>query len=226
MNEGHRERLKNRFKKFGLDAFEEHNVLELMLFYSIPRKDTNRLAHKLINEFGSLANVLDAPYEYLKRVEGVGDNTATFLKLIPELCKKYLESRGKEIENLEPVDNTHKLLKYIMPKLIGKRSEVFLLVCLDNKRKVLFCDIIFEGTVNTTNINIRKIIEVIIRYNASAVAIAHNHPGGIAIPSADDINATMKIKEVLDSMNVKLIDHIIVADNDTVSFSDSNLLSS
>ena len=124
------------------------------------------------------------------------------------------------------MDNTHKLLKYIMPKLIGKRSEVFLLVCLDNKRKVLFCDIIFEGTVNTTNINIRKIIEVIIRYNASAVAIAHNHPGGIAIPSADDINATMKIKEVLDSMNVKLIDHIIVADNDTVSFSDSNLLSS
>ncbi|MDP4152262.1 MAG: DNA repair protein RadC [Bacillota bacterium] len=224
MHDGHRKRLKDRFLSSGLKDFEEHNVLELLLFYAIPRIDTNTTAHRLIKEFGSLANVLDAPYELLCEVEGVGENAATFIKLIPEVCKKYIESRGREVEGLEPIDSPARIIKNVLPKLIGKRSEMFVLMCLDNKRKVLFCDTIFEGTVNSTDINIRKIVETVIRFNASAVAIAHNHPGGIALPSAEDIATTRKIQEVLDLMNVKLIDHIIVADNDTISFAESHFL--
>ncbi len=218
MHEDHRQRLKNRFLKDGLDSFEGHNVLELLLFFSVPRRDTNPIAHELMNAFGSLAKVMDAPFEELVKVRGVTAHTAALIKLIPELSRRYLDSRDAVGSVLA---DTTSAGRYILPKFVGRRDEAVLLICLDNKRKVLDCSIIFEGSVNSAQISIRKILEYVLRFNATSVIISHNHPGGIAIPSKEDLATTQKIRAALDTIHVTVLDHIIVAENDYVSLADS-----
>ncbi len=224
MHDGHRERLRNRFRKDGLARFEEHNVLELLLFYCIPRKDTNEIAHALINEFGSLAGVLDAPIERIEKVHGMGENSALFMKLIPEICMRYLESRGKKDENLTIPKTGKDFIKLVLPKFLGKSNENFLLICFDNAGRVVYNDILFEGSTNMANIDLRMIVEKVIYYNAVSVVIAHNHPDGLPIASAEDHACTASIRRTLSSMNVVLRDHIIVGGNDAVSLSDSGYL--
>lgn len=221
MHEGHRQRLRTRFLKNGLSDFDEHNVLEFMLFFAIPRMDTNVIAHNLISEFGSLSRVFDAPFEMLINVEGVGENAATLIKLMPQLCRRYLESRGKEVEDVTVLDTKKKIIQHLMPKFVGQINEILVLICFDNKRKVIFSDKIIEGSVNITGVSIRKIVEQVVKQNACAVILAHNHPSGLAIPSADDIATTKQIQNVLSSMGVRFLDHIIVADNDAVSLEES-----
>lgn len=224
MHEGHRERLKNRFVNEGLRNFEDHNVLELLLFYCIPRKDTNVVAHNLMKEFGSLSAVFDAPRERLEMVEGMGKSSAAFLKLIPEVCIKYLESRGKNDENLNTPKTAQDFIKLVMPKFIGKNNEAFLLVCFDNMGRVIFDDFLFEGSVNMTTIDVRRIIEKVIYYNAASVLIAHNHPGGLPIASDGDLEFTSMLRKTLIKTNVDLRDHIVVAGNNAVSLAESGLL--
>lgn len=221
MHDGHRERLKERFNKEGLDNFEPHNVLELVLFFAIPRRDTNELAHKLIERFGSLAAVFDAPVGELTKVEGIGESAALLIKLFPAVAAKYKADRDA---NFKIIDSSDAAGAFLTPKFFGKTDELVYLICLDSKRKILYDGIIFEGSVNSTNISIRKIVEITLRYNATSVIIAHNHPGGIALPSKEDIGSTEKMKSVLNGVGISLIDHIIVADDDYVSFADSGLL--
>ena len=194
MHDGHRERLRNRFKREGLSGFEEHNVLELLLFYCIPRKDTNEIAHNLMKEFGSIAAILDAPIERIARVPGMGETSALFLKLIPEVCMRYLESRGKRDENPVIPKTTKDFIKLVMPKFLGKSNEAFLLVCFDNMGRVVYNDFLFEGSVNMTTLDVRLIVEKVINYNASSVLIAHNHPNGIALASYEDIDCTRLLR--------------------------------
>ncbi len=220
LHEGHRQRLKERFIKNGLEGFENHNILELLLFYSIPRNDTNEIGHKLLNTFGSLSNVFDASIEELCKVDGIGLHSATLIKLIPDICSIY---NIDKTENVKIVNSTNKAGEFFVPRFIGKLSEEVHIMLLDDKKKVIKCEMISKGTVNASAISIRKIASSALNNNATGVIIAHNHPGGVALPSSKDILTTKRIFNALNLMDIQLCDHIIVADGDFVSMLDSGM---
>lgn len=214
LHKGHRERLKNRFLENGLDDFTDIQVLELLLFYVIPRRDTNPIAHRLLNRFGSLAQVLEAPVEELKKVDGVGQEAALFLNMIPAAGRYYMVDKTMHCRVLRTIDQCG---EYLMPFFFGKKVETVFLLCLDAKCKVLCCKEVGEGSVNSAGISIRKIVETALSANATSVVLAHNHPSGIAIPSPDDIQTTEQLAIALQAVDVHLVDHIVVADDDYVS---------
>lgn len=218
MHEGHRKRLRQRFLDCGLSNFAEHNVLELLLFYTIPRKDTNELAHKLINTFGSLSAVFDASFEELTKVDGIGENTASLIKLIPQIYGRYMQD--KLDQNIE-IFSTQAAGEYLMAKYIGIKNETSMLLCLDNKGCVTNCDVLSQGSISMTEIAGRKMVETALKNNATSAILAHNHPGGLAVPSSADIDVTRNMIVLLNSIDVRLKDHIIVADNDYFSMADS-----
>ena len=219
-HDGHRVRLKRRFIKSGLDDFEPHNVLELILFYSVPRKDTNPLAHKLISKFGSLSAVLDAKPEDLMKVEGVTENTAVLLSMLPQIARKYLEDKT-DVTNL--VSDFNDIGVYLMPKFIGRTIETMMLASIDNKGKIVSCSIIAEGDSTRASVSKRKIMEEAIRVGATRVVLAHNHPMGFAVPSDEDIDMTEKVYVLLKSVGIELIDHMIFAQDDFVSLAASGI---
>ena len=222
IHDGHRQRLKNRFLRDGLDNFEELQVLELLLFYCIPRQDTNPIAHRLLDHFGSLTQVLEAPPEELKKVSGIGDNVATFLALITSVGRYYLVNRISSVKILQdPVSCGH----YLLPRFFGRRNETVFLLCLDAKCKVLCCKEVGEGSVNSAAVPIRRIVEMALSANATSVVLAHNHPSGVAVPSGEDIQTTRRLALALSAVEITLADHIIVADDEFVSLQQSGLYS-
>jgi len=218
IHDGHRQRLKQLFRDEGLDNFYDYQALELLLYYCIPRKDTNPIAHALIDHFGSLAQVLEAPVEELLLVKGVGEHAATFLRLVTEISRYYLVNRAEQVKVLPTIEDC---AKYLVPRFFGRRNETVFLLCLDAKCKMLCCREIGEGSVNSAGISIRKIVETALTVNATSVVLAHNHPSGIAIPSGDDIQTTRRIAAALSAVDVHLADHIVVADDDYVSMAQS-----
>lgn len=218
IHNGHRARMKKRFSEHGLDHFDDHNVLELLLFYALPRGDLNPLAHALIDQFGSLVAVFDAPEEELVKVPGVGKNTAAFIKLIPQMSRRYLISHGSVDEIL---DSTKKAGAYLIPRFFAQQDEIVYMVCLDAKCKVINCKLLFQGSVNSANVSIRKIVENALLYHSTSVIIAHNHTSGVALPSEEDQATTKQIAAALKTVDIELTDHIIVADNDFVSLADN-----
>lgn len=218
IHDGHRQRLKERFCKEGLDNFEEHQVLELLLFYCIPRVDTNPIAHRLLKHFGSLSRVLEAPVEELEQVSGIGHNAAVFLSLITAAGRYYqvnCTSQNRILTSVEACGN------YLVPFFYGRRNETVFLLCLDAKCKVICCKELGEGSVNSAGVPIRRIVETALAANATSVILAHNHPSGVAIPSDSDIQTTRRVAAALDAVEIGLIDHIVVADDDFVSMSQS-----
>ena len=218
IHDGHRQRLKDRFLKEGLDHFDELYVLELLLFYSISRKDTNPIAHALLERFGSLTNVLDASVEELQKVPGVTANTATLLSLIPQLSRYY---QIKRTDMGDILRTTKECGEYLLPHFYGRDNETVFLLCLDAKCKVLGCKLVGEGSVNSASVPIRRVVEIALNTNATTVVLAHNHPSGLAIPSADDIETTLRVAKAMDAVEITLADHIVVADNDFVSIAES-----
>ena len=214
IHDGHRKRMKERFRQEGLDHFEEHEVLELLLYYCIPVKDTNPLAHELLNRFGSLSQVLEAPAEELEKVPGVGEHVSTLLNLTTALGRYYLVNRAM---TGKVAATTEQCGEYLLPFFFGRSTETVYLLCLDAKCKILCCREVSEGSVNAAGVSIRKIVEVALTANATSVVLAHNHPSGIAVPSAEDIQTTMQAAKALSMVDVILADHIIVADGDYVS---------
>ncbi len=220
IHKGHRQRIRERFLKSGLSGFEEHEVLELLLFYCIPRCDTNGIAHNLVNRFGSFAQVLDAPVSELEKIGGIGANAAVFLSLMRQVSGYYQINRFAKNEALTSTDAYG---RYLIPYFATQRSEEVYLLCLDAKCMVLSCQKVGDGSINATNISIRKIVEMALAANATSVVLAHNHPSGIAIPSAEDIATTKLVANALIMVDVILSDHIIVADGDYISLVQSNL---
>lgn len=210
-HEGHRQRLKNRFLNDGLSGFEKHNILELLLFYSIPQKDTNDIAHELLKTFGSLKGVFEADFNELIKVKGVKENTATLLKLIPEVARQYML---EEVDSEKVFDTVEKIGKYFIRKYIGEINEVVYMMLLDNGYKVINVVRLHEGSVNSSSISLRQIMTEVLKSNASMVVIAHNHPNGAPVPSMEDMNTTYSLKSTLSSYDVKLIEHILVAGNE------------
>lgn len=208
-HEGHRERLKARFIENGLHGFEEHNILELLLFYSIPRQDTNEIAHALIDRFGSLKGVLDADFSELCTVKGIKGNSATLLKLIPQISKAYAVATDENEDLI--FESADKAGYYLTNQFIGETAEVVYVMLLDNSFRLIKTVRLFEGNVNSTAIDRRKIAEIAIKNNASSIIIAHNHPNGIACPSTDDIQTTSGLLSVFSSIGIHVLEHFVVA---------------
>lgn len=221
LHEGHRQRVRARFLAEGLDAFEDHQVLELLLFYSIPIRDTNELAHRLIKEFGSLANVLEADPRELCRIPGVKENTAVLLSLLPQLARRYFKGKwGGKPE----LNSSSKAGEYAVSLFVGRSYEAFYIVCLDAQNRVNYAALVQEGTINEAAVYPRLVVEAALRHQANCVILAHNHPGGTLRPSEADIQVTKKIVAALGSIGVHVADHIIVAGEGYYSFAENGLI--
>lgn len=220
IHDGHRERLKERFVQEGLDHFEENQVLEMLLFYCIPRKDTNEIAHNLLNKFGTLWQVLCAPVEELQKVPGVGRSAAVFLSFANEFVRYYRVNQTADVDILPNIESCG---NYMLPQFAGRRNETVFLLCLDAKCKVLCCREVGEGSVNSAAVPIRKIVEIALSVNATTVVLAHNHPSGLAIPSGEDVQTTKRLAAALQTVEITLADHLIVADTEYVSLVQSGL---
>ena len=218
VHDGHRERLKERFRSEGLDGFTEVQVLELLLFYSVPRKDTNEIAHALLEKFGTLAQVLDANPADLEKVPGMGSSSALFFKLLSAAGRRYQISRTESATILRTLEQCG---AYLQPRFFGRKHEAVFLLCLDAKCKVLACKQVGEGSVNSAGVPIRRIVETALSANATMVVLAHNHPSGLALPSADDIQTTKRLAVALDTVEITLIDHLVFSDDDYVSMAQS-----
>ena len=214
IHKGHRERLKSRFLEEGLDNFTDIQVLELLLFYAIPQKDTNPIAHALLSRFGSLSQVLDADAEELKKVPGISDHSATLLRMVTEISRYYQVNGAQQTKVLTTLDDCG---NYLVPYFFGRSNESVFLLCLDAKCKVLCCREVGEGSIHCASISVRKIVETAISSNATTVILAHNHPSGVALPSMEDVQTTRRVAAALSAVEVHLADHIVVADGDFVS---------
>ena len=221
IHDGHREKMRQRFLKSGLDAFADHEALELLLYYAIPRKDTNPIAHALMERYGSMSAVLTAPVEDLKKVEGIGESAAVLLKLALQL---YRKAKLSDAEQETVLNSVERVGAYLLERFAGEKNEVVYQLCLDRKGKLLACKKLGEGGVASADLNIRRLVENALLTGASSVVLAHNHPSGVALPSQDDYAATDRAKAALHVVGVALTDHIIVADGDFVSMSDSGYL--
>ncbi len=206
--------MKRRFRETGLNGFDDVNVLELMLFYVIPRQDTNPIAHGLINRFGSLHDVIDAPYEELLKVNGAGENVATFLKLIPAVCKRYTreKQRGKAAYT-----TLRDMANFVIPLFSFEMEETLFMICLDAGNHITYCEAISHGNLDSVLIEPRRVVQIAMDRRASRVVLAHNHPSGIAAPSPSDVSMTLTLKDALQLFNIELLDHFIVAEETCVS---------
>ena len=222
IHDGHRDVVRQRFLSGGLESFADHEALELLLFYAIPRRDTNGTAHLLMERYGSLSGVLAAPIEDLKQVDGIGESAAILLKLVPQLCRKArLQQAGQE----RVLNSSEAAGAFLLECFEGETNEVIYQLCLDRKGKLLSCKRLTEGGVSSADLNLRTLVSNALYTSASAVILSHNHPSGVALPSQDDYRTTDRVWAALSAVGVELTDHIIVADGDFVSLSDSGYFS-
>ena len=221
IHDGHRERMKKRFLRYGLDNFDDHNVLELFLFYAIPRRDVNPIAHCLIKTFGGLTNVFDASIEELVRIPGMTESAAALIRLIPHVCRRYLVEQEAVTTTINSVEAAG---RYIAPYFAYEKEEVVYLLCLDNMRGIICCNELSRGVVNSAEISVRKVMELVLSRKAASVILAHNHPNGIAYPSKEDSVTTELISTAMRSVGVELTDHLVFAKDDFVSMRDSGLI--
>ena len=214
MHDGHRRRLRERFRLEGIENFQPHEVLELLLFYARARGDVNPLAHRLLDVFGSLKGVLEATVEQLMAVEGVGEETATLISLMVPMFRRY---------ELCLCEQTRKLTKYIDAEnycralLTGLRKERFYVISISAQMKILGQRIVAEGSLSEVPAYPRLVAETVLNHNAYGVVLCHNHPGGEAAPSIGDVDVTRELESMLAKLGVALMDHIIVADGVTYS---------
>ena len=214
-HDGHRKRLRAEFLKNPInDATPPHKVLEFLLFYSIPRHDTNEIAHALMEKFHTFSNVFDASEEELLSVEGVGENTVALIKNILPIARIYeadKHSTGLLLRDYNTIG------EFILRKYAGIADEHFSILCLDNSGKLLGFEMLNEGDISSVGVSTRTVLETAMRTRATSCVIAHNHPSGIALPSGEDIAITRNLKAILFQIGVRLVDHIIISGNDFVS---------
>ena len=221
VHDEHRVRVRKEFLSRGFnDSTPEHKILEMLLFYSIPRRDTNELAHKLIDHFGSFSNLLEADAASIMEIDGVGEYTAALIKLILPIVRVY-QNQKKEID--PGFDNMAELHDYFVKKYIGITKEMFSVMCFDASGRMCGFDFLSSGDVAAVGVTSRMVLEVVLRHNARCVIICHNHPGGYALPSSADIELTSQVINALKAIDVALTDHIILCTDDYVSMAESEL---
>ena len=212
MHEDHRQRMRARFLAEGLGSFADHNVLEILLFFSIPRRDTNEIAHRLLERFGSLNGVFDADIHDLEAVNGIGEYSAFFIKLLQAFVARY--EADKFAHAPVRLNTLRETGRYLVSKYITETIESPFLLLLSADYSLIACERLASGSVNTSPILSRQIIQLALAHNASLAILAHNHPGGVPTPSGADIAMTHFVEQALAAVDVELVEHIIVAGTD------------
>lgn len=206
LHEGHRERMRNKFLKNGIGAFSEHEVMEMLLYYAVPRVNTNEMAHELLNKYKSISGVLDAPIESLTETKRLSENGAVLLKLIPQILRLY--QKGHETMCFDSYD----ILKdFFKTEFFGAIKEQFRVMCLNENLNIISCELLCEGDVNTVKPEPLKIVELALKNNCRTIIIAHNHPTALSLPSDEDIATTRVMKRILEPLGINLLDHVIVS---------------
>ncbi len=210
MHEGHRSRMREKYLKNGEDAFLNHELLETILFYAVPRCNTNEIAHELIEKFGSIRGVADADYYALQTIRGIGENAAVLLKLLGTFSRRYFQDASKDTLRFDKLSLAR---EFGVSMLRGYPSEQFCALLLDNQlRKVDFIPLT-KGTVNHVPINLAEFYRHCLERPVSAVVLYHNHPNGLAVPSREDVNLTYQLESKLTDINVYLLEHFVVSDH-------------
>ena len=217
MHDGHRQRVRERFRKEGLENFAPHEVLELLLFYARARGDVNPLAHQLLDTFGSLRGVLEAPVDQLTQVPGVGEETATLLSMMVPMFRRYELCICEERPKLGKCADVK---AYCQALLTGLRKERFYVISVSTQMRVMGQRLLAEGTLSEVPAYPRLVVETALNHNAYGVILCHNHPGGTERPSQGDVDVTRDMESVLSRMGIMLIDHIIVSDGRVYSMAE------
>lgn len=219
LHEGHRDRIRQEFLQHGFDQnTPPHKILELLLFYCVKRADTNPIAHELINKYGSVAAVLDAPVEELAAFKGLSERSAVLLKLIMPIAQRYIYDKSEQKPTFTSLNS---IGKYMLGRFLGETKEKLGVMCLDTKGAMIDFSFLSEGETDSVGLSSRALAKKALDTNAAAVALCHNHPNGIALPSESDVSLTKQAAQTLSAVGVQLIDHIIVADTDFVSMAQS-----
>lgn len=219
LNQGHRSRLRKRYLTCGFSGFQEHEILELLLFYALPRVNTNPIAHQLLKEFHSLAGVLEADPLELQKIPGIRENAAVFLNMLPELFRCYQLSREKEEANRKQLHLERRsfMTKHLQHLYTGVQREQVAVLLLDNSLQIIEECFLSEGSVTISAISIRSIAELALKHQASMVILAHNHPGGTVTPSQEDLYVTQQLYNALRYLDITLEDHYIIGKNAVLS---------
>lgn len=204
MHKDHRKRLRKRFIE-NSDSMEKHEILELLLTFSIPRKNTNEQAHLLLKKFGSIKEILNAPFNLLTSVEGIGPTSALFLKLIGVIVRLY----SQETSPKGTVLTKEEIAKVLMSKFVNREEEHVVIALFSAKMKLVYCDFLNSGSIHGVSTEAKDFLELALKYKARYVIIAHNHPSGIALPSKDDIETTIYLRNILKPFGILLMDHLI-----------------
>jgi len=212
---GYQKRAVDCFREQGLHALDEAHVLEMLLFFADQPKNTYQLSHALLGRFGSLEKAMNAPMELLERVPGMDQRTAVLISLTGQIARYCQTQHGTDASR--QLQTSRACAEYLLPFFSGQRNEKVYLLCLDSQASVICCREMAEGTVCSANIQIRKMMEIVLSLNAVSVILAHNHPGGLPYPSTEDLVTTRRLAVELDGIDVLLADHIIFADGDYVS---------
>jgi len=210
VHENHRERMRNRYYVSGFDSFSDHEILEMILYHSIPRGDTNELAHRLIEHFGDFNHVIEAKPDELKNVKGIGESSAMLIKLVEAAVRIYATSF---VEVEAQYDTVKKIADFMWPRFFGLDHERLYMLMFNNKMGMIDCVPIADGTVSSASVQTRPIIEKALGKKASSIVLAHNHPHGIAFPSDSDVALTMKLYDGLSLMDIPLLEHLVIAEN-------------
>lgn len=218
---GHRERMRERLKKNGAASLQTHELLEMLLYYTMPRKNTNEIAHKLLNEYGTLPVLFEADAQDIERRCGVNEGTAVFFELAREMLRRYDGERWTPRKLIDSSDIAGEYAKFL---LSGEKRECFYIICLDSQSRLINSALISKGTVNEAHVYTRNIVEAALKFNARSVILAHNHPGGSLVPTTSDVETTVRIIKMLNMIDIFVADHIIVAGNEYLSMSDKGLV--
>lgn len=223
IHEGHRDRMRNRYLQEGADGMASHEILEILLYGTIPRGDTNEIAHHLLDEFGSISNLIEADPHEIAKTAGVGIKSAVFLSLLHELVLRY---EREKLEQKPALTSIPRSVDYCKALLAFRPRECFYAICLDSRRKIIHTSKISEGTVNDAAVSPRLVVEKALRYKATGILLCHNHPSGNVKPSYEDIILTNQLKNMLEPLGVQVVDHIIIGENQYFSFFENDMLRS
>ncbi len=221
MHSGHRQRMMESYLKTGAAGFSDVQLLEFLLAFAIPRRDTNPIAHKLLDEYGDLYRIMEAPVEQLMKLDGIGERSAVLLHFVGEY---YLRAQRASKENEKCFKKTDALGKYLTTWFGALREEHAVLMCLDANCRMLDCREICVGTVNQVNLPYRRVVEVALNVNATSVVLAHNHTNGGIYPSREDIVFTEGLKNALDMFGIALADHFVIHGEDYFSMHTSRMI--